>query len=237
MMIRKVLFATSVIALASTPAWALPSQTPSNGGTAHAPETTPAGPPSSTPSEGSNPGSRNRSETGTTEAGHAEAGHTAAGHAEGAGSASESHSGGHSSTPNASSHGKGEGKGESEGKGEGGKSRRCIPHKVAYTVAGILLSGMLTEEEGSARAYKGEVEVEVKRTNHHAHPVKGTTQTYALEGVRVKGPVSVTAIAQGDWVRLIGKVTALPRRCEAGEFTPTVTIERIVVHKAHSHGG
>jgi len=211
---RKALLAASVMALASTPAWALPSQAPSNGGTSHAPETTPVGPPSGTPSSGSNPGAANRSERGGSEATHSE----------GAGTAGQ---GGHRSTSHTSP--SGEGAGRSEGKGEEGKAHRCKPHRVAYVAAGTLLSGTLTKEEGS-NAYMGEVEVEVKRTNHHARADKGTTKTYTLEGVHVRGPVPAAEVAEGDRVRLIGKITVLPRRCEAGEFTPTIQIKRLRVH-------
>lgn len=217
MMIRKLLLVTGVMALASTPAWALPTQAPSNGGTAHAPETTPVGPPSSTPNNESNPGAANRSAAGTE----------GSSHTEGAGEP-------RGSAPS----GKGEGKPSDEGEGKGkseGKSRRCAPHKVAYTLAGVLLSGSLAVEEGSTNLYKGEIELEVKRANHHAHAAKGTTQTFSLEGVRLNGPVASAEIADGDWVRLIGNVTFLPRKCEATEFTPTVTIKRVVVHRSSSH--
>ena len=47
MIVRKILLATGAAALMSTPAWALPSQTPSNQGTAHGP---------STPNNTDNPG-------------------------------------------------------------------------------------------------------------------------------------------------------------------------------------
>ena len=45
---RKLVITAAVLAFSAAPAFALPSQAPSNQGTAHAP-TTPAGPPSTTP--------------------------------------------------------------------------------------------------------------------------------------------------------------------------------------------
>jgi hypothetical protein len=57
---RKLAVVTGVLALSATPAFALPSQAPSNQGTAHAP-TTPAGPPDTTPPE--NQGTANKPDT------------------------------------------------------------------------------------------------------------------------------------------------------------------------------
>lgn len=204
-MIRKALVATALMALASTPAWALPAGAPSNSGTAHAPETTPVGPPSSTPNDESNPGSSNRSEEGNANAGGGE-------HRIGASSRSEEgakHKGGGSSN---------------------GKSHKCRPHSVAYIASGTLVSASLTEEEGGHHTYKGEVTIEVKRTNHHAHGDMGMTKTYMVEGAHVSGPVPVSALEKGDWVKVIGRITTLAKKCEAGEFKPAITVRRIVVH-------
>lgn len=214
-MMKKILLATALMALASTPAWALPGKAPANGGTAHAPETTPVGPPSSTPSSESNPGSKNRSETGTENAGGGEHRSSDAGG-----------SGSKGSEPRSS--GKGHGTGD-----KGGKSHRCQPHAVAYVVGGTLVSQTLTEEEGSHHTYKGEVTIEIKRSNHHALADKGTTKTYTVEGVHVSGPLDVAALEAGDWAQAIGRVTVLPKKCEAGEFKPTVTIHRLIFHGPH----
>ncbi len=61
MILRKILLVASAAALMSTPAWALPSQTPSSQGTDHAPSTTPVGPPNTTPNNTEDPGAANRS--------------------------------------------------------------------------------------------------------------------------------------------------------------------------------
>ncbi len=218
-MMRKILLATALMALASTPAWALPGKAPTNGGTAHAPETTPVGPPSSTPNSESNPGSKNRSETGTENAGGGEHRGTS--------------TGGESSSKGSEHRSSGKGQGTGKKGGKGGKSHHCQPHAVAYIVGGTLVSQTLTEEEGSHHTYKGEVTIEIKRSNHHALADKGTTKTYTVEGVHVSGPLKVAALEAGDWAQAIGRVTVLPKKCDAGEFKPTVTIRRLIFHGPH----
>ncbi len=223
-MIKKALLAmVAVAAAASTPAWALPSQAPSNQGTARAPETTPVGSASSHPSGESNPGTPNRSETGSEHAGGGEPNAGVAPATSGSGNGE-----GHRSEMGSK---KSEGKGQSGS--EHGKSHRCKPHGVAYVAAGSLVKWSLTEEAGSKHhTYEGEVTVAVTRTNHHAREAKGEEVTYTLEKAHVRGPVPVEQLAKGDRVRVIGKITFLPKRCEAGEeFKPTVTIRRIVVHR------
>lgn len=116
-------------------------------------------------------------------------------------------------------------------KGDHGKSHRCMPHAVAYVAAGVVVSDTLTE--GEHHTVSGEVTVEVKRGNHHAKADKGTTKTYKLEGSRLRGPLKASAIARGDFVRLIGRITAIAPKCEAGEFTPTLKIRQVVFHAPH----
>lgn len=224
MIIRKAMLAGAVMALASTPAWALPAKAPENGGTSHAPATTPQGPPASTPNYGSNNGAKNRSESGNKHAGGA-ASHRNGSH-QGASPNNQGHRGG-----NRSGH-EGHGNANHNGQhnaGHNGKAHKCRPHHVAYVAAGKVVSVSLTESE-EGNTFSGELTVEVKRGNHHARADKGKTVTYTVEGVHVRGPVSVEAVKAGYRARLIGKITFLPRRCEAGEFTPTTTIRRIVFH-------
>ncbi len=152
------------------------------------------------------------------------------GHAEG------SHKGSTRSMEVREDHGKGKagtdhGKsGEKHGKamGEHGKSHKCKPHAVAYTAAGVLVSDTLTE--GEHQTVSGEVTVEVKRGNHFAKADKGTTKTYMLEDSRLRGPLKVSALAKGDFVKLIGRITVLAPKCKTSEFTPTLKIRQIVFH-------
>lgn len=218
MIFRKLLLAAGLAALTTTPAWALPSQAPSNQGTAHAP-TTPAGPPTTTPNDG--------------------------GHGQG-----DNHNGGgnnNNGNGNAPDH---------PGKPDHpGQSHKCTPHKVAYVASGLLVSQTLTLDGGAPGptvtaiaaalhpdahgTYSGDVTVDVKHTNHHARGDKGKTVTYTVSHVHVTfalpdvnndGSSGLDDLAAGDRVKLIGKITALAKRCDQTGFTPTTTIRHIVFH-------
>jgi hypothetical protein len=60
-----------------------------------------------------------------------------------------------------------------------------------------------------------------------------TTQVVGAH-VRFGQGVTSSAPAAGSRVKLIGDVTALAPKCSVAGFTPTVTVERIVVHAADS---
>lgn len=206
MIVKKVLLAASAAALMSTPAWALPSQAPSNQGTATAPSTTSAGPPSTTPNNTDNPGSANRSHHGDKGAGH-----------------NGKHGSGHHGQPGEPSH--------------PGHSHKCKPHGVGYVAAGTFVSQTLTKNADGT--YSGEVTAKVTHTNHHALGDLNTTKIYKLERVHVTfgladtnkdGSVGLDDLKEGDRMKLIGKITALAKKCPAGEFTPTTTIRKVVFH-------
>jgi hypothetical protein len=182
----------------SIPAWALPGLAPANEGKGHSP--------SSTPNNASNPGSSRRSPEGTENTG-----------------------------------GKGNQGNENQGKGDQGKpshpgnSHKCKPHKVAYVASGTLVSQTLTKNANGS--YSGEVTVAVKRTNRHAAGDEGTTKTYKPENVHVTfgladtnsdGSVGLDDLKAGDRVKLIGKITALAKKCSQSGFTATTTIRKIV---------
>jgi hypothetical protein len=216
MIVKKILLAASAAALISTPAWALPSQAPSNQGTAHAPSTTPVGPPSTTPNNTDNPGSTNRSS-------HADhSGDNGQGH-KGNGSDNHGQSKGSDNPPNKPSH--------------PGQSHKCKPHKVGYVASGTLVNQTLTKNADGT--YSGEVTVKVTHTNHHAAGDLGATKAYKVQNVHVTfgladtnkdGSVGLDDLKEGDRVKLIGKITALAKKCPTGEFKPTTTIRRIVFH-------
>ncbi len=209
-MIRKILLAAGAAALMSTPAWALPSQTPSNEGTKHAPATTPVGPPSTTPNNTNNPGSANRHSGKTSGNGH-----------KGSGDAGSK---GNSGTQ----HGNG---------GTHGKSHKCVAHKVGYVASGTLVSQTLTKNTDGT--YSGEVVVEVTHTNHHAVADKGKTVTYTVVNVHATfgladtnsdGSVGIDDLMKGDRTHLIGKITTLAKKCDSTEFKATTTVRKIVFH-------
>ena len=208
MTVKRILLAASAVAVMSIPAWALPGLAPANEGKGHSPSTT--------PNNANNPGSSHRSPEGTE------------------------NTGGKGNQSNGNQRNGNQGKGN-EGKGNQGKpshpgsSHKCKPHKVAYVASGKLVSQTLTKNADGT--YSGKVTVEVKRTNHHAAGDKGTTKTYKTENVHVTfgladtnsdGSVGLDDLKPGDRVKLIGKITALAKKCSQSGFTATTTIRKIV---------
>jgi hypothetical protein len=198
MTVKRIVLAASAAALMSIPAWVLPGLAPANEGKGHSPSTA--------PNNANNPGSSRRSTEGTENTG-----------------------------------GKGNQGNGNQGKGNQGKpshpgnSHNCKPHKVAYVASGTLVSQTLTKN--AAGSYSGQVTVEVKRTNHHAAGDRGTTKTYKPENVHVTfgladtnsdGSVGLDDLKAGDRVKLIGKITALAKKCSQSGFTATTTIREIV---------
>lgn len=218
MIVRKLLLVAAAAALMSTPAWALPSQAPSNQGTAHAPSTTPVGPPSTTPNNSDNPGSANR--------------HAGRGEGDGGG---RGHQGDGTTGPTGPTGATGP-TGPSHGHGHG-KTRKCLPHSIAYVARGTLVGQTLTKNADGT--YSGELVVAVTHTNHHAAGDRGKTVTYSVKSVHVAfglpdqnkdGGVGLDDLATGDRVHLIGRITVLAKKCGQGGFIPTTTIKRIVFH-------
>lgn len=133
---------------------------------------------------------------------------------------------------------KGNGKGKGRGNGPGAaKSRRCVAHAVAYVASGVLVSDTLVE--GADRTYSGELTVEVEHGNRHSRGDQGTKKTYDLQDARLtfsapgfrKGHIVGTSVlVPGDHVQLIGQITALPKGCAVSEFTPQLTIGKVVIH-------
>jgi hypothetical protein len=141
-----------------------------------------------------------------------------------------------------------------DGAGHHGRSHRCVARKVAYVAAGTLVRQTLVLDgaggpapttaraaaDGPARAtYSGDVTIDVKRTNRHARADKGTTKTYTLDHARLvlglddqngDGKVDLGDVLPGSRAKVIGDVTKLPKRCDQSGFTPTLTIEKLIVH-------
>jgi len=213
MKIMKIAIILAATALMTSPAWALPSHTPSSAG--QAPSTVPVGPPSTTPNDAGNPGSANRSLEGQENAGGGKHGSV---HNDGSNRGADHTHTGQPSHP--------------------GHSHRCAPHRVAYVAAGTLL-GQTLSKDASADTYSGNLEVAVKHTNHHAALDRNTTKTYNVEHVRVTfaladinndGGVGLDDVLANDQVRLIGKIASLSKKCDQTGFTPTLTIRHIVLH-------
>jgi hypothetical protein len=120
--------------------------------------------------------------------------------------------------------------------GHHGKSHKCTPHNVAYVASGTL-GTKDTLEKNADGTYSGEVEVEVTHTNHHASADKGKTVVYSVKNVHVTfgledvnkdGSVGLDDLAKGDRVHVIGKITALAKKCDSSGFTATTTIRKLV---------
>lgn len=176
------------------------------------PSTVPVGPPSTTPNNASNPGNEDRSPKGR-------------------GNTGGKHSNAHKDSN------QGDGHKHTGRPSHPGHSHRCTPHRVAYIAAGTLLSQTLSKD-GSANTYSGELEVAVKRTNHHAAADRDTTKTYKVEHVRITfaltdvnkdGSVGLDDVQANDRVRVIGKISSLAKKCDKSGFTPTLTIKHIVL--------
>ncbi|MHB1538362.1 MAG: hypothetical protein ACYCUM_06920 [Solirubrobacteraceae bacterium] len=111
---------------------------------------------------------------------------------------------------------------------------KCTIHDVAYVAAGTLVSDTVERVAGND-TYSGQITVEVDRTNEHARAARGEVETYRLGGVRIGGPLAVTALVKGDWVKVIGKVGVVAPKCEP-TTAPTVDIHRLVLHgRRHAH--
>jgi hypothetical protein len=209
MIVRKTLLAASALALMSTPAWALPSQAPSNHGTKDAPSTTPVGPPSTTPNNTDNPGAANRSQNGN------DSGNKGAGHK--------------------GNHGSNQGKGKGS---HPGQSHKCMPHKVGYVASGTLESWTLNENTDGTYSGEVEVKVthtnhHAKGDNEKTtkYPVTKVHVTFGgIADTNKDGKITPADLAKGDRVKVIGKITSLSKKCSQTGFTATTTIRKIVFH-------
>jgi hypothetical protein len=224
MIVKKVLLVASAATLMSTPALGLPSQAPSNRGTAHAPTSTPNEPPTTTPNNTNNPSVAHRSPTANHAIENSGSDHKDNHDSGNSGNAGPDNPG--SSDPNKPSH-----------PGHPGQSHKCNPHSVAYIASGTLLSQTLTKNTDGT--YSGDVTLSVTHTNRHAAGDQGTTKTYTLTNAPVTfgvadvnhdGSVGLDDLNTGDSVKLIAKITTLARKCSQSGFTATTTIRRITFH-------
>jgi len=106
---------------------------------------------------------------------------------------------------------------------------------AGYKARGTLVTATITQTAGSATPergddrYSGNVMVDVSKANHHAAT---GPQSYTLDGVRVRfyDPDHNHVADQpqaGDRVKVKGKVTLLPKKCDACGFTPTITVRKV----------
>jgi len=169
----------------------------------------PFGPPSSTPNNTSNPGASRRSDAANDAI-------------EDKASDNRKGNNGHHGN-NQSSH---------------GRSHKCKPHAVAYIASGTLEGEGLTLNKNANGTFTGTVKVDVLHTNHHAAGDKGAKK-YTLENVHLvlaipdadnDSSVEVDDLKAGDQVMLIGKISALAKKCPKTGSAATPTIRQIVFH-------
>jgi hypothetical protein len=115
-----------------------------------------------------------------------------------------------------------------------GQSKRCTPRNKAYVAKGVVESAALTKNADGT--YDGTITVAVSKTNRHGRPHKGTSQTYTLDDARVRlpdadgnGTVDGADAQAGQRAMVIGKITVLNKKCDASQFTATVTVRKITL--------
>jgi len=123
-------------------------------------------------------------------------------------------------------------KGQSEA--SHGKSHKCKPHSVGFVVSGTLVSDGLTQSAGqqtpndpSDDRYSGTLEITVAHANRHAKSITGD-QTLALDNVRVSLRGDAIQPAPGSRVHLIGKITAVSKKCQDQGAADEVTYKKVV---------
>ncbi len=127
--------------------------------------------------------------------------------------------------------------GKQHGKSEAthGKSHKCKVHSVGYVVGGTLVTDGLTQSAGqdtptdrSDDRYSGTVTLTVTHTNHWARALSGQ-QTLTLTNARVTLGDGVAAPpAPGSRVQVIGKVTAVAKKCQDKSAAGVVTFKKVV---------
>lgn len=116
-----------------------------------------------------------------------------------------------------------------------GKSHKCKVHSVGYVVGGTLVTDGLTQTAGqdtpndaSDDRFGGTVVLTVTHTNHWARALSGQ-QTLTLTNVRVSlGDGVAQPPAPGTRVHVIGKVTAVAKKCQDKSAAGVVTFKKVV---------
>jgi uncharacterized protein YdeI (BOF family) len=115
------------------------------------------------------------------------------------------------------------------------KSHKCSPHAAGLRASGTLVTASLSQTTGSGTPkrgddrYSGTLKVDISRSNHHG-PLG--EQTYNLTDARVKfSDRDHNHVADdpqpGDRVKIRGKITLLPKKCDATGFTSSATVAKV----------
>ncbi|HEX6714034.1 MAG TPA: hypothetical protein VF066_11630 [Thermoleophilaceae bacterium] len=104
-------------------------------------------------------------------------------------------------------------------------SNACTPTEVAYVSYGTLVTGALVANPDGT--YSGSLVVTVSQTNEHARADLGAATTYTLTNaaLHLHGQ-DPAALIVGSRVKMIGKITVLPKHCDQTGFVPTTVIQR-----------
>jgi hypothetical protein len=116
-------------------------------------------------------------------------------------------------------------------------SHRCTPHDVAYiesgTVDSAITSTLAANPDGS---WSGTLVVDVSSADHWAKADKGTTVTFTFTNAHliVRFDGSVTGLAAGERVKLLGKLAVVPHNCTVPTPVPAPGIRVAVIQPANS---
>ena len=109
-------------------------------------------------------------------------------------------------------------------------SHKCMPHNEAYIASGTLVSWSATKT--ATGTYSGTVTVHVTAANHHASSGKASDVTFTLSNTKVIFGAGANPPSAGDAVKVIGRISALGKKCSQTGSKPTVTARMLVVHAA-----
>lgn len=203
MILKKVLPVACAAALTTTPAWALPSNAPSNQGTSHGPGTTPVGPPSTTPNDTGNPGHSQHGSGGQGGQGNSHKGHPQ--HPK-----HPTHGQSHACKPHRVAY---------------VASGTLVGDALTKNASGTYSGEVTVKVLHANRHAAGDVNATTPKT----YRVENVRVRFDLADTNNDGSAGVDDLKEGDRVKLIGGITRLAKRCNQEGFTATTTIRKIVL--------
>jgi hypothetical protein len=114
----------------------------------------------------------------------------------------------------------------------GSKGKKCGTHEVAYVASGPLLTW--AGVAGAGGTFTGSVTFTVKHANHHAASLKGTALDVPLTTMmKVRLGQGVTTPSTQDWVKVVGKITAVAKTCTNQSGAGVVTVRKVFILMQH----
>jgi hypothetical protein len=112
-------------------------------------------------------------------------------------------------------------------------SKKCVPHKAAFDVKGMVTGGSLSLDPGKKKTYSGTLDVNVTQTNHESKSFKGP-QTFTLSHVKLSFEHGINpASPSGSLVHLKGTIDVVAKKC--GTTSPNVVIHKAELDKPKPH--